>query len=122
MPRISSEHQKNEMVEILKGVNFRIVNASGVYVTPTPTELRLFFVAEEPTKGDTGDEKQPAGIQVAPHIQAEIVISRDLARWIRDYLNAYCHKLKHRERIVRLTKHSALYRSFRRCEDDANSL
>ena len=77
------------MVEIPKGASFRSVHASGVYVTPTPTELRFFFVSVEPTKGDTGGEKQPPGIQMAPHIQAEIVVGRDLARWIRDYLNAY---------------------------------
>ena len=77
------------MPKILKGTNFRSIHASGVYVTPSPTELRIFFVNQEPSEADTGDSERPTMIQEVPHIQAEVVISRELATWIRDYLNAY---------------------------------
>jgi len=65
------------------------VHASGVYITPNPTDVRIFFVDYEPTDADSGDDKQPATVRELPHIQAEIIMGKELARWIRDYLNEY---------------------------------
>lgn len=82
------------MVKILKSSDFRSVHAAGVYATSSDTELRFFFVNQEPIEAESGDEKNPAGVKLAPHIQAEIIISRELAQWMRNYLNAYLEQIK----------------------------
>lgn len=79
------------MAKIPKSSNFRTVYAAGVYVAASQTELRLLLVNNEAVEIETesGESKQETKIQEVPHIQAEIIMGKDLARWIRDYLNAY---------------------------------
>lgn len=54
-------------------------------------ELRMLFVNVEPVEAQTesGESKQETIIQEIPHIQAEVIVNRELAKWIRDYLNTY---------------------------------
>jgi cell wall assembly regulator SMI1 len=80
------------MPKIEKSVNFRSFYASGVYAHPSETELRLIFVGNEPIGIDIADSPQAPQapiISQGPHIQAEIVMGKELAEWIRKYLNEY---------------------------------
>ena len=80
------------MPKIDKSVNFRSFYSSGVYAYPSEKELRLIFVGMEPIGIDLGEStQQPQApiISQGPHIQAEIVMGKDLAEWIRKYLNEY---------------------------------
>jgi hypothetical protein len=66
------------------------VSAVGVYANSSSRELKFFFIGLEPTEVETGDAQHPkAEIKEAAHIQAEVTVNRDLAMWIRDFLNAY---------------------------------
>jgi hypothetical protein len=77
------------LAKIPKSSDFRIVNATGVYALPSEAELRLIFIGQEPYDIELeGDQKLPL-ISEGPHIQAQIILKRDLADWIRKYLNEY---------------------------------
>ncbi len=76
------------MVKLLKSASFRSVHAAGVYAVEGKTELRLMFVDIEPIGGETEPGPQ-ANIQELPHLQVEVIMERPIAKWIRDYLDAY---------------------------------
>lgn len=77
------------MPKIEKSACFRSVSATGVYALPTEKELRLLFVGQEPVGIEMGDAEHQTLITQGPHIQAEIILNRELAQWIQKYLNEY---------------------------------
>lgn len=69
------------------------MNVAGVYITgnppESPTEYRFLFISNELLEADTGEVSQPATFSQVPHIQAEIVMGKDLAGWIWKYLDSF---------------------------------
>ena len=71
-----------------KSVNFRSITATGVYALPRENEIRFIFIGQEPFEIELQEERPPL-ITEGPHIQAELVLNRDLAVWLLRYLNEY---------------------------------
>ena len=75
-------------MKLRKSPEFRSIYATGVRIAGSPTDFRLLFFNHEPIEVEA-DEKDPMkNIQEEPHYQAEIIISRPLAEWIKNYFDA----------------------------------
>jgi hypothetical protein len=78
------------MAKFPRSPSFRSFKAAGVAANVTPTEFQFYFVDNEPDEVDTGDgQTQAAEIHLSPKIQAEVVINRDIAKWIYDFLTPH---------------------------------
>jgi hypothetical protein len=81
------------MPKIPKSASFRSVNAVGVYAVPTKEELRLIFIGLEPYDIELQDSGNSPVIADGAHIQAQIVMKRELAEWLWKYLSEYANPL-----------------------------
>lgn len=76
------------VTKIRKSSQFRSIYASGVRVASSPTEIRILFTNLEPLETDSEKEGYQA-IGDAIHCQAEVIMSRPLAEWLKNTLEAY---------------------------------
>ena len=74
--------------KIRRSSDFRSTYATGVWLATSPTEVRMLFINNEPIEVD-GEEEGAQAIQEVPHYQAEVIMNRQLAEWIRNTLDAY---------------------------------
>jgi hypothetical protein len=84
-------------MRLRKSPEFRSISPSGVYILasgpPGQTEFRLVFLTNEPVEMDITDEKDPLkNVVYEPHCQAEAVLTRPLAEWLRTALDVYLKK------------------------------
>jgi len=77
-------------MKLRRSPEFRSIYASGVWIAGSQTEFRLLFFNNEPIEVDEVDEKDPMkSVREEPHYQAEVIITRPLAEWIKNTLDAF---------------------------------
>lgn len=76
-------------MKLKRSPEFRSIYASGVWIAGSQTEFRLLFFNNEPIEVEA-DEKDPMkSVREEPHYQAEVIITRPLAEWIKNSLDAF---------------------------------
>ena len=76
-------------MKLRKSPEFRSIYASGVWIAGSQTEFRLLFFNNEPIEVDADDKEPMKSIQEEPYYQAEVIVTRPLAEWIKNSLDAF---------------------------------
>jgi hypothetical protein len=76
-------------MKLRKSSEFRSVYASGVWIGASPTEFRLLFFNNEPIEVEADPKDPMKSIQEEPYCQAEVILTRPLAEWIKNSLDAF---------------------------------
>lgn len=76
-------------MKLRRSQEFRSIYASGVWVGGSPTEFRLLFFNNEPVETETDVNDPTKNVQEEPHYQAEVIMTRPLAEWLRNTLDAF---------------------------------
>ncbi|MGA2683255.1 MAG: hypothetical protein ABSF44_15825 [Candidatus Bathyarchaeia archaeon] len=76
-------------MKLRKSPEFRSVYASGVWIAGSPTEFRLLFFNNEPIEVEADPKDAMKSIQEEPYFQAEVIVTRPLAEWIKNSLDAF---------------------------------
>lgn len=76
-------------MRLRRSSEFRSIYASGVWVAGSPTEFRILFLNNEPVENETDETDPTKNVREEPHYQAEIIMTRPLAEWLRTTLDAF---------------------------------
>jgi hypothetical protein len=76
-------------MKLRKSPEFKSIYASGVWIAGSQTEFRLLFFNNEPIEVEADATDPMKSIQEEPYFKAEIIITRPLAEWIKNSLDAF---------------------------------
>ena len=76
-------------MRLRRSQEFRSIYASGVWVAGSPTEFRLLFLNNEPVETEAAEKDLTKNVREEPHYQAEVIMTRPLAEWLRTTLDVY---------------------------------
>lgn len=79
--------------DLKRSPDFRSIYANGLWLAASETEVRLLFIKNSPV--DFHSEKDVSigeAIRDVPFLESEIILSRPLAKWLRDSLDTFLKK------------------------------
>ena len=76
-------------MKLRKSPEFRSIYASGVWIAGSQTEFRLLFFNNEPVEVEADGKEPMKSVQEEPYYQAEVIVTRPLAEWIKNSLDAF---------------------------------